>query len=161
MIATKELIVRSDYQLSKSQWREEQMADVSINMVLSLFQTEQLSTYNCKRIDPDDFKGFLRLRKDLFLDSGLLYRKAFFRTTGKQVNQFVMPTKFRKRTVTICHEDYGHLGMDRVLVLLQERYFWPKMSEAAENISDNVTDVYDSRKRRNKLNYTQSRPHIL
>ena len=94
VVATKELIVRSDYQLSKSQWREEQMADVSINMVLSLFQTEQLSTYNCKRIDPDDFKGFLRLRKDLFLDSGLLYRKAFFRTTGKQVNQFVMPTKF-------------------------------------------------------------------
>ena len=49
--------------------------------------------------------------------------------TGKQVDQFVMPTKFRKRTVTICHEDYGHLGMDRVLVLLQERYFWIKMSE--------------------------------
>ena len=105
------------------------MADVSINMVLSLFQSEQLSAYNCKKTDPDDFKGFLRLRKDLFLDSGLLYRKAFFRTTGKQVNQFVMPTKFCKRTVMICHEDYGHLGMDRVLVLLQERYFWPKMSE--------------------------------
>ena len=125
----KELIVRSDYQLSKSQWREEQMADVSINMVLNLFQSEQLFKYNCKKTDPDDFKGFLRLRKDLFLESGLLYRKAFFRTTGKQVHQFVMPTKFRKRTVTICHEDYGHLGMDRVLVLLQERYFWPKMSE--------------------------------
>ena len=46
-----------------------------------------------QRTDPDDFKGFLRLRKDLFLDSGLLYRKAFFRSTGKQVNQFVMPTK--------------------------------------------------------------------
>ena len=129
VVATKELIVRSDYQLSKSQWREEQMADVSINMVLSLFQSEQLSTYNCKKTDPDDFKGFLRLRKDLFLDSGLLYRKVFFRMTGKQVNQFVMPTKFRKCTVTIYHEDYGHLGMDRVLVLLQERYFWPKMSE--------------------------------
>ena len=86
VIATKELIVRSDYQLNKSQWREEQMADVSINMVLSLFQSEQLSTYNCKKTDPDDFKGFLRLRKDLFLDSGLLYRKAFFRTTGKQVS---------------------------------------------------------------------------
>ena len=97
--------------------------------VLNLFQSEQLSKYNCKRADPDDFKGFLRLRKDLFLDSGLLYRKAFFRMTGKQVNQFVMPTKFCKHTVTICHEDYGHLGMERVLVLLQERYFWPKMSE--------------------------------
>ena len=129
VIAIKELIVRSDYQLNKTQWREEQTADVSINMVLNLFQSEQLSTYNCKKTDPDDFKGFLRLRKDLFLDSGLLYRRAFFRTTGKQVNQFVMPTKFRKRTVMICHEDYGHLGKDRVLFLLQESYFWPKMSE--------------------------------
>ena len=128
----KELIVRSDYQLSKSQWREEQMADVSINMVLNLFQSEQLSKYNCKRTDPDDFKGFLRLRKDLFLESGLLYRKAFFRITEKQDNQFVMPKKFRKCTVTICHEDYGHLGMDRVLVLLQERYFWPKKKEQTE-----------------------------
>ena len=129
IIATKELIVRSDYQLSKSQWREEQKADISINMVLSLFESKQLSTHNCKKTDPDNFKGFLRLKKDLFLNNGLLYRKSFFRMTGKQVNQFVMPTKFRKRTVMICHEDYGHLGMDRVLILLQEWYFWPKMSE--------------------------------
>ena len=83
VIATKELIVRRDYQLSKSQWREEQMADVSINMVLSLFQTEQLSTYNCKRTDPDDFKGFLRLRKDLFLDSGFIIQKDLFQDDWK------------------------------------------------------------------------------
>ena len=108
VIATKELVVRTDFQLSKSQWRGEQAADTSINKILDLFQWGQLSTYNCKKSDLDDLKGFLRLRKDLFLDNGLFYRKAFFRTTGKQVNQFVMPTKFRKRTVTICHEDYGH-----------------------------------------------------
>ena len=115
-----ELVVRTDYQLSTSQWREEQARDVSINRILDLFQTGQLSTYKCQKSDLDDLKGFLRLRKDLFLRNGLLYRKAFFRTTGKQVNQFVMHTKFRKRTVMICHEDYGHLGMDGVLVLLQE-----------------------------------------
>ena len=46
----------------------------------------------------------------------------------KHVNQFVMPRQFRKQTVQVCHEDYGHLGMDRVLLLLQERYYWPKMS---------------------------------
>ena len=129
VIATKELVVRTGYQLSRSQWREEQAADALINKVLDLFQSGQLSTYNCQKSDLDDLKGFMRLRKDLFLDNRLLYRKAFFRTTGKQVNQFVMPTKFRKCTVRICHEDYGHLGMDRVLVLLQERYFWPKMLE--------------------------------
>ena len=105
VIATNELVVRTDYQLSKSQWREEQAADASISMILDLFQSGQLSTYNCKKSDSDDLKGLLRLRKDLFLDNGLLYRKAFFRMTGKQVNQFVMPTKFLKCTVTICHED--------------------------------------------------------
>ena len=104
----------------------------------------------------------MRLRKDLFLDGGLLYRRAFFRMTGKQVNQFVMPTKFRKRTVTICHEDYGHLGMDRVLVLLEERYFWPKMSEDVRKyIRQCDRCVCNLRKRRNKLNYTKSQPHIL
>ena len=63
VIATKELVVRTDYQLSKSQWREEQAADASINMVLDLLQSEQLSTYNCKKTDSDDFKGLLRLRR--------------------------------------------------------------------------------------------------
>ena len=102
------------------------MADVSINMVLNLFQSEQLSKYNCKKTDPDDFKGFWRLKKDLFLENGLLYRKAFFKTTGKQVNQFVMPPKFRKRTVTICHEDYGHLGMGQSVGLIAGKIFLAK-----------------------------------
>ena len=63
VITTKELVVRTDYQLSKSQWREEQAADASINMVLDLFQSGQRSTYNCKKTDLDDLKGLLRLRK--------------------------------------------------------------------------------------------------
>ena len=83
VVATKELVMRTDYKLSKSQWREEQAADASINMVLNLLQLEQLSTYNCKKTDLDDLKGLLRLRKDLFLDSGLLYRKAFFQDDWK------------------------------------------------------------------------------
>ena len=65
VIATKELIVCTDYQLSKSQWREEQAADTSINMVLNLFHLEQLSTYNRKKTDLDDLKGFLRASKRL------------------------------------------------------------------------------------------------
>ena len=129
VIPTKELIVHTDYQLSKSQWKEEQPTDISINTVFDLIRSRQLSTYNCKKSDPDDLKGLLRLKRDLFLDSGLLYQKAYFKMTNKQLLQFVMPTQFCKHTVMVCHEDYGHLGMDRVLVLLQERYFWPKMLE--------------------------------
>ena len=56
VIATKELVVQTDYQLSKSEWREEQAADASINMVLDLLQLGQLSTYNCKKTDLNDLK---------------------------------------------------------------------------------------------------------
>ena len=129
VIATKELIVRTDFQLTKAQWREEQGTDPSINKIVELIRTKKLASYECKKTDPNDLKGLMRQRKDLFLENGLLYRKAYFKTTNKLIHQFVMPVQFRKRTVMVCHDDYGHLGMDRVLILLQERYFWPKMSE--------------------------------
>ena len=28
-----------------------------------------------------------------------------------------------------CHDHFGHLGIDKTLVLLQEQFFWPKMNE--------------------------------
>ena len=28
-----------------------------------------------------------------------------------------------------CHDEFGHLGMDKTLVLLQERFFWPRMND--------------------------------
>ena len=31
------------------------------------------------------------------------------------------------------HDDYGHLGMEKTLGLLQEWFFWPKMMEDACN----------------------------
>ena len=31
--------------------------------------------------------------------------------------------------ILTSHDDNGHLGMERTLGLLQERFFWPKMAE--------------------------------
>ena len=30
--------------------------------------------------------------------------------------------------ILACHDDHGHLGVERTLGLLQERFFWPKMA---------------------------------
>ena len=84
--------------------------------------------------DPADLKSMIRLRKDFFMEGGLLYRKASCKASGKQVDHFVMPQQFRKLTVRVCHENFGHLGMDRVQILLQERFYLPKMLEDIRTI---------------------------
>ena len=45
-----------------------------------------------------------------------------------QIAQFVLPVPFRHKTVLACHDDFGHMGMDRTSGLLKERYFWPNMA---------------------------------
>ena len=42
--------------------------------------------------------------------------------------QFVLPKKFVYKVILACNDDNGHLGVERTLGLLQERFFWPKMA---------------------------------
>ena len=41
----------------------------------------------------------------------------------------MLPKRFILKVILTCHDDNGHLGMERTLELLQERFFWPKMAE--------------------------------
>ena len=43
--------------------------------------------------------------------------------------QFVLPKRSICKVILACHDDNGHLGMERTLRLLQERFFWPKMAK--------------------------------
>ena len=45
------------------------------------------------------------------------------------ISQFVLPESFVHKVVLACHDDNGHLGMQRTNGLLQERFFWPKMAD--------------------------------
>ena len=41
----------------------------------------------------------------------------------------MLPKRFICKVILTCHDDNGHLGMERTLGLLQERFFWPEMAE--------------------------------
>ena len=71
----------------------------------------------------------LKYRKDLFLKNGLLYQKVMLKNYSEQISQFVLPKNFIHKVILACHDDNGHLGMERTLGLLQEWFFWPKMAE--------------------------------
>ena len=59
----------------------------------------------------------------------MLYRKVELKNHDTIVNQFVLPKTHRQWATLALHDDYGHLGMEKTLGLLQERFFWPKMVE--------------------------------
>ena len=62
------------------------------------------------------------------LREDLLYRKVLLKGHDQPIAQFLLPESFRCKTVLSCHNDFGHMGIERTLALLQERFFWPKMA---------------------------------
>ena len=110
--------------LSRSDWKREQLNDVEIGPVLRLVRTKKHLQYKFTKDDSSAFRTIMRFWMDLRIVDNLLYRKWLYKGEIAYL-QFVLPSTFRKRTVMACHDSFGHLGMDKTLVLLQEQFFWP------------------------------------
>ena len=76
---------------------------------------------------PSDLKAFLQIRKQLKLKQGVLYRKSQVSNNSKARLQLVLPIEYRHKGMVGCHDQIGHLGQDRVLELLRDRFCWPGM----------------------------------
>ena len=82
-----------------------------------------------REMDSSGIQVLLKYRKDLFLKDGLLYQKVVLKNHSGPISQFVLPENFVCKVILACHDDIDHLGMERTLGLLQERFFWPKMAD--------------------------------
>ena len=74
---------------------------------------------------PSDLKPFIRSRKQLLLKQGVLYKKLQVDTRTKHL--LVVHQAYIKRDIEECHDRTGHLGQDRVLDLLRDQFYWPRM----------------------------------
>ena len=72
---------------------------------------------------PSELKALIRNRTQLTLKHGVLYKKTRVNARTKQL--LVVPQSYRQRAVEGCHDQVGHLGQDRVLDLLRDRFYWP------------------------------------
>ena len=127
-IYMKQLVSKLAGKMTKSRWKSEQQSDPEIGLVLKLVTANQHLQYKFQKDDNPSSRIILRFRDNLKLVDGLLYRKWIYKNEVTYL-QFVLPCSFRKRTVISCHDQFGHLGMDKTLILLQERFFWPKMND--------------------------------
>ena len=104
--------------MTPGEWRKEQEKEVAINKVINLLETDTLFEFRCGRDDPPELHNYLKIRKCLVLAQGLLHRKVQLKHHPTEVHQFMLPFPFRKRVVLACHDDMGHLGMDRTFAII-------------------------------------------
>ena len=115
--------------MSIGEWQQEQEKDVAICKIVQLMRDDLLFKYRSTRDENPKVQNYLKIRKSLCLVETLLYRKVQLKNHLVEVNQFVLPTLYRRRMILACHDKMGHLGKDRTLLLLQDRVYWPGMSK--------------------------------
>ena len=125
----KSMTVDSRLKLTQKDWIREQMDDMDVGKVIQLLRSNKLNTYVAQEMDSSGMQVLLKYRKNLFLKNRLLYQRVTLKNHPEPVAQFVLPKRFICKVILTCHDDNGHLGMERTLGLLQERFFWPKMAE--------------------------------
>ena len=59
--------------------------------------------------------------------------------------QLVLLTTLRLQALKGCHDDLGHLGIERILDLLRDQFYWPGMTKMQLDISNTVRDAYNSK----------------
>ena len=110
-------------------WKRRQNEDPEIKKIIQLLQEGEWSTYKYSKNEPDSMKSYVKVRADLELEQGLLYRRLRLKDHDTDTYQFVVPVKYRLVALDLLHDQFGHLGIDRTTALSCERFFWPKMSE--------------------------------
>ena len=71
----------------------------------------------------------------MVLQKGIWYRQARPRKSEETLLQLVLPTAQREVALRGCHDEVGHLGLEHMLDLMHDRFFWPHMAvQAKEHI---------------------------
>uniref|UniRef100_A0A672FVG2 Gypsy retrotransposon integrase-like protein 1 n=1 Tax=Salarias fasciatus TaxID=181472 RepID=A0A672FVG2_SALFA len=110
--------------MSKQDLKRAQANDEAIGPAIQAIKN------GCWPEDGNISSELLRLKREtgkMSLKDGLLYRYSK-RSSGEEVSQLVLPREFREMVMQAMHDDLGHLGQERTLDLLRDRFFWPKMS---------------------------------
>ena len=155
-VIQKEMLVNSTLKLTQHEWVKEQHEDLDISATIQLLKSDKLGKYVAKEMDSSGIQVFLKYRKDLFLKNGLLYQKVMLKNHSEQISQFVLPKNFVCKVILACHDDNGHLGMERTLDCYQNDSFGQKWQKMYRHISVLVIDASSLNNHKRNLRFNQS-----
>ena len=116
------------HKMSRDDWKTEQEDDSIIGPVIDVIQSKEFN----KDVFSDDSKRLLRSRSHLLFRCGLLYRKVFDGQLQENKFQFILPQSYWKQAIEACHENMGHLGIERTTALFRDHFYWPSLVKDLE-----------------------------
>ena len=123
-----ELEVKDSKVMTREKWIEAQKQDATINQVITLLNSKTLGHRKHHKNDSAEMKSMLRIKNQLILRKGLLYRKIKKGNWEGSILEFVVPTKYRKQVLRACHDDVGHAGIWKCTRLLRNQFYWANVN---------------------------------
>ena len=122
-VLLKGIQVEIPQKMSQESWKQEQKAEPEIAQILELIFLRELFIYKVSPKESPALKTMLRHRQQFVDRNGLLYKKCKNQVQDLHMTQFVLPKKFRIQAMQVCHNEIGHLGIERSLALLTEQFY--------------------------------------
>ena len=119
--------------MTNTQWGVEQFFDEEIQELVELYQLKLLGSRRPQKTDSNDMRKYLKHKHQLMMRKGLLYRKVPRTYRDQPLIQFCLPKNFRQNALVACHDEVGHMGIERSFGLLEERFYWPGMQKDMEH----------------------------
>ena len=114
-------------EMLEADWKEVQDKDPVLGAFKKLMRHE---TPCFPILDPRrEYDVFTKRRGDYRVRKGVLYRKVVKGPHQPGVMQLVLPPRYRTLALYGCHDEVGHPAHRRALSILQDRFYWPGMSE--------------------------------
>ena len=113
--------------MTTEQWKKEQAEDEAISEVI-----KAITSGDVKNFASEQAKQMYRSWSKLTMRHGLLYRKYYDINLKEERMQFVLPKRYWHKVLEDCHDNVGHLGIERTISLLHDRFYWQNMEQDIE-----------------------------
>ena len=115
-------------QMTLDDWWQAQEVDPVLGIIVKRLREGTLDQDWCKKTDSPKVSQYKREWNSLVLQKGILYRQARPRESDETILQLVLPAAYREVALKGCHDEVGHLGLECMLDLMHDRFFWPHMA---------------------------------
>ena len=123
---------KTETNMTREMWVEAQKADPTINQIITLIKSKTLGHRKHRTNDSPELKSMLRVKNQLILRNGLLYKKMKKNNKEGSILEFVVPKSHRQQVLQTCHDDVGHAGIWKCTRLLRNRFYWANINQDLE-----------------------------